>query len=272
MDVAVKKFRERRDGRLAARGVRKDDVEENTNNRPGEGSSGGHGNTKLPFGLCKKYGIEYGEDWSPRDAWDALANKGVTPGDEYARLSGKGTTLKTKSGTEYRDLRVEKSDRGLYRLSGEYDKKPTMWTDYKPKAERSQITTFLNHDEMVSYLKSKGITRFKDPDTGENINPQKMDAPKIVATVDEGLASERRYKDLALGMVILKSGPFSGPGYTITGKNFRGNRDRLKTFGTEEEARKYAKSIGCAEEDLRETPDFKKWGRHPNYLKKGKFS
>lgn len=259
MDAVVKRYRERRDGRLAARGIRKDDVEENTNNRPGEGSSGGHGNTKLPFGLCKKYGIEYGDDWSPRDAWSALADKGVTPGGEFARLSGKKTTLKTKGGTEYRNLVAEKSDRGLYRLSGEYDKKPTMWTDYKPKAERSQITTFLNHDEMVSYLKSKGITRFKDPDTGKNINPQKMDVPRIVATANEGLANEERFTDLILGMVRERSGPFSGDGYTITGKNFAGRKIKLKTFKTVEQAKKYAESIGCKPEDLKESRDYIKY-------------
>ena len=45
------------------------------------------GNTGLPFGLCKKYGIETGKNWTPRDAWNALKNKiGVNPEDVYKEL------------------------------------------------------------------------------------------------------------------------------------------------------------------------------------------
>lgn len=43
------------------------------------------GNVGLPFGLCKKYGIEIGKDWTPKDAWDALEKKtGMTPDKAYA--------------------------------------------------------------------------------------------------------------------------------------------------------------------------------------------
>lgn len=45
------------------------------------------GNTGLPFGLCEKYGIQPGKDWTPRDAWDALDKKlGMKPDDFYAQL------------------------------------------------------------------------------------------------------------------------------------------------------------------------------------------
>ena len=48
------------------------------------------GNTGLPFGLCKKYGIETGKDWTPRDAWNALKGKlGVDPEDVYKELDDK---------------------------------------------------------------------------------------------------------------------------------------------------------------------------------------
>ena len=132
LPLEVTSYQKRRTERLKKRGIESQknqidpfrfdepDDDSDNNNQGGGDSGGGHGNTRLPFGLCKRFGIEVGADWGPRDAWDALANKGVTPGDEYARLRGKGTTLKTKSGTEYRNLVAEKSDRGLYHLSGEY--------------------------------------------------------------------------------------------------------------------------------------------------------
>ena len=257
MDVAVKKYRIRRDERLKARAFNVDDeVEENNNG----GGSKNHGNTRLPYGLCKKYGIEYGEDWTPKDAWNALADKGVTPEGEYSRLSGNKTTLRSAHGTVFRNLRAEKTDRGLYRLSGDYERKPSAWTDYKKKTESSQIATFLNRDEMISYLKSKGINRFKDPDSGRIIDPQRMDAPKIVATYREGMADERRYKDMILG-VAPKGPPYFGRGYTVTGIDFTKHRDRLKVFDTPEKARKFAEGIGCKPEDLRESKDFIKYTR-----------
>lgn len=43
----------------------------------GKGKVGG--NKGLPFGLCEKYGISLPENATPRDAWDALAKKGVSP-------------------------------------------------------------------------------------------------------------------------------------------------------------------------------------------------
>lgn len=44
------------------------------------GESGGNGgNTGLPFGLCEKYGISLPENATPKQAWDALAKKGIAP-------------------------------------------------------------------------------------------------------------------------------------------------------------------------------------------------
>ena len=80
-------YAKRRDERLENRGYRADadgdgDEEKKNNNNNG----GGHGNTKLPFGLCMRFGIEIGEGWTPRDAWDALAGKGITPDRAFDRL------------------------------------------------------------------------------------------------------------------------------------------------------------------------------------------
>ena len=58
-----------------------DDSEESSG-----GKTRGHGNTKLPYGLCEKYGIEVQKGWTPRDAWAALAGKGVSAAEEYKKL------------------------------------------------------------------------------------------------------------------------------------------------------------------------------------------
>ena len=42
-------------------------------------TEGNSGNTGLPFGLCKKYGIPLPNGATPRDAWNALKGRGVYP-------------------------------------------------------------------------------------------------------------------------------------------------------------------------------------------------
>lgn len=99
---AVDKYRERRQSRLGAKAVDKyrmrrdarlkgrldDDEEENG------GGSKGHGNTKIPFGLCQREGIKIESGWGPKDAWDALAGKGYSAGEVYKELKETGKVAK----------------------------------------------------------------------------------------------------------------------------------------------------------------------------------
>lgn len=58
---------------------------------------------RLPFALCKKYGIEL-PDWAtPRDAWDALKGIGIDPDREYDALKEK-----RRSAQETREKRKRK--------------------------------------------------------------------------------------------------------------------------------------------------------------------
>ena len=94
----VQRFRQRRIQRLEKRygehhgPVRfdADDDSESDNGGNRSGSSGGHGNTKIPYGLCQREGIKIGKDWTPKDAWDALAGKGYSASDVYKELKTTG--------------------------------------------------------------------------------------------------------------------------------------------------------------------------------------
>ena len=58
------------------------------------------GNTRLPFGLCKKYRIPLPDDATPRDAWAALEGKtGLKPDQVYEHLTS-GKELPQKIPTE----------------------------------------------------------------------------------------------------------------------------------------------------------------------------
>ena len=93
---AVQRFRERRYNRLVAR-MDADDDEKNGN----KNSGGGHGNTRIPFGLCEREGIKVGDNWTPKDAWKALEGKGYSPDGVYKELQ------KTGSVSEARPAKVE---------------------------------------------------------------------------------------------------------------------------------------------------------------------
>lgn len=63
----------------------------NKNNNGGRrAAKGGHGNTKIPFGLCEREGIKVDPKWTPRDAWEALEGKGYNAGESYAELRKTG--------------------------------------------------------------------------------------------------------------------------------------------------------------------------------------
>lgn len=94
---SIKEYRLRRIQRLRARFDAEGDDDAPNGGNNGNGArrgSGGHGNTKIPFGLCEREGIKVDPKWSPRDAWEALEGKGYSAGDTYAELRKTGKVAK----------------------------------------------------------------------------------------------------------------------------------------------------------------------------------
>ena len=251
MDSAVMEYRKRRQKRLEARF----DAEEETNQNNNRNIN--HGNTKLPFGLCKRYGISVEKGWTPKDAWSALAGKGVTPGAEFEKRKGK-STFKSRYGSEFRNIHAKGTDDGGYSLYGDFDT-VSPFSGKKETKTNSMYSKFICKDELYSFLKEQGVERFKDPDTGKTVNPKKMELPETVAKV-----GDRRYKELTLGFRRDRTGhPYSGRGYAITGQDYSGKRTVLKVFKNPKEALEYANKIGCPNEKLRRTKEYK------DYMDKG---
>lgn len=87
---AVAEYRRRRQKRLDQKAV--DRFLERRHNRieaRREDEEGAHGNTKIPFGLCEREGIDIGKDWTPRDAWSALEGEGISPDSVYKGMQEK---------------------------------------------------------------------------------------------------------------------------------------------------------------------------------------
>ena len=69
------------------------------------------GNTGLPFGLCKKYGIDLPNGATPRQAWEALKReKGITPQQAYNSLKAEN---KQKEDALNKKLSEDNDEKGV---------------------------------------------------------------------------------------------------------------------------------------------------------------
>lgn len=192
-----KRFRKSKDGmKLEKSEIRKglihldapDEEEGENNNNRGGGGRGGHGNTRLPFGLCQRFGIEIGADWTPKDAWDALAGKGISADGAYARLKkgedpgipddGDSTPVDydrmrkvSIAGDEYI---VKEAER---KKDGGATGKPWVLMGSLPdhKDVVGELASFETKKELFMFLKEQGVEEFPDPETGELLNPKEME-------------------------------------------------------------------------------------------------
>lgn len=273
-------FQKRRDARLKKRGLvlvknkfdffRTDDDDDNENDNKGKS----HGNTKLPFGLCKRFGIEVGADWTPRDAWDALAGKGITAEGAYERLKeGKdpGTPEESEKSESVEPAKVEPKappkktvDIGgkEYELTGGAHERvhfgyegPKAWTIMgvdKDGGEEKHIKGFGSKLEMLRYLKEQGVTEFPDPETGEILYPTEMDIPPAgKATISGGAdAFGAEYGDLCGRYYSWRDRPWGFEAKKIEGTETPGLTARSsmsKFFTTKEDLLYYLKEQGVEE-------------------------
>lgn len=284
---AVYEYRKRREKRLAARGyrtklneyrntgsgkkveeeektedvkaessdVRMDAPEEQQQNNRGE-ESGGHGNTRLPFGLCKRFGIEIQKGWTPSDAWAALAGKGITASDAYARLK-KGEDPGVP--TDGEGIELPKEPKKTFTSHGkEYSEltgKKLTWARSNPwKLEAVDESggrfyrSFATKSDMFQYLKEKGVEEFKDPETGEMVNPLAMELPKAV--LGTGAYPQKYYKGVTIG---LRKGK-----YTVIGTGLEDKKETMREFSSLADAEKYLDESGVAVEDRKISPSVKK--------------
>lgn len=56
--------------------------------------------TRLPFGLCKRYGIALPDDATPREAWDALKGRGVSRQEVYESIREGAKPTRSDKGTK----------------------------------------------------------------------------------------------------------------------------------------------------------------------------
>lgn len=288
--LAVALYKQRREERLAARGIRikkkqyrktkdlkrlnkpdvvkafRKDADGDADDQQNENeTTGGHGNTRLPFGLCKKYGIEVEDSWSPRDAWDALAGKGITPGEIYKKLkAGEPLEPDMPEPPKKDPVKTIDSGDGKYYLTGLYASKgwssrgpapyvlrgKAEWYDSVPEEDRhgyrsEWVGRFYTTTDLYLYLKKKGIEEFSDPETGELVNPVEMELPHVAYT-----DGERGYSAITLGV--------KGERYVLTGTDFEGKKRTIDDFSTMDGAKYWLDMRGVSPDDVKLSPALKK--------------
>ena len=268
---AVNQFKWRRVARMLSRFDADGDEEgQNNKNRQPKGSS--HGNTRLPFGLCIRFGIAIEPDWTPKDAWAALAGKGITAEGAYARLKrGEDPgTPDTPEGAEAPPEEPEtppeppKEPKRTVTIRGkEYGKLAASYASWDKKQpwrlraetedetashwERYAGVGFRTKQDMLMYLKEQGVEEFADPDTGELLNPAEMEMPEVLMKSSDGYGY---YKDLSIGV---RDGR-----YTIFGTDLDGKKWKEKDFPTLARAMEWLKGRGIEEDKVKMSPALKK--------------
>ena len=80
-------------------------------------------NNRLPFGLCKKYGIDLPDDATPKDAWEALKENGIELTEDES-----DTVIDTAE-VEKRNYSILQTDDGLV-FSKTVSLSPLEWALY----------------------------------------------------------------------------------------------------------------------------------------------
>jgi hypothetical protein len=271
----VDDYKRRRAARLKARGYRADapyqepTSEEVAQLQGSRGGGGGHGNTRLPFGLCKRFGIDIDPSWTPKDAWAALAGKGITPekafealkkGEDPGKVGTEGETAvkaepvkkivsKDYGDAEYGELEGKERTWGKPTEKWELRGKKIDGTGSGGFAPAYMSISFRTKTDMMAYLKDKGVEEFADPETGEVVNPKEMDIPEPALKI-KTYRGTTGYTALTLGL--------RGGRYVLTGTDYDGGKVKLGDWSTIDKAKDYVQRFGGKVEDMKMSPALKK--------------
>lgn len=156
---------------------RREEGAERTNEKGGQG-------THLPYGLCKKYGINLPKNATPKQAWSALKKMGVTPEETFESLEKTGTTEQVNS-TQEETTQKEQSKETIKKIKS---------IGYDPEEldiDEEELQDFINYGSLDKLVANSGFD-----------NLSKETQQKAVKTNQQQYADSLRYtkkrKDEAL--------------------------------------------------------------------------
>ena len=161
----ISKYNERRKKRLDERKKRYNldfEVGDFAPDEPGDKGTSGHGNTRLPYGLCKAAGIET-EGMTPTEAWEALEGKtGIKAKEAYEKLEKEGTAEKLAKEAEKLSKKKKKKVKDPEEVAGteDFEEKMTFAPDkplppLTPTTFNSTIATLKSGSSSVKEFAKK---------------------------------------------------------------------------------------------------------------------
>lgn len=195
---SVKEYRKRRAERLAARMDAEGDEESAPAPKKG---GGGHGNTKLPFGLCQREGIEVKPGWTPQDAWKALEGKGYSAGEAYKELketgkvSKKGSGKAAEAGTKATTGKKDYSTMDYDTIAKEYEDHERRYqeTAEKYRTKDKTIKSINAMADRVKNMKERGDYHgesYEELEKNESLDPNSLDGDAFMKYYSQHFAKK----------------------------------------------------------------------------------
>lgn len=146
--------------------------------------------TRLPFGLCKRYGIVLPKDATPRRAWDVLRHRGISRQEIYEKISGKENVSGKNTSKETNNEKIETLI-SKYGLRIENNKVVSNRTDYERAKKDGMIDEIKNsREKIIKYIKDKAR---KQKEAKEE-RAQKIAAIPGLEEIRQRIAEEEKYE------------------------------------------------------------------------------
>ncbi len=140
----------------------------------GEANLCGKGNTGLPFGLCKKYGVSLPSNATPYDAWEALKKRtGMSPQDFYDKLEQEQKEKKNQTDSDANSEDIEKC-KDFDELANYFHAKYGLSIDKSVKG--------LDYDSVHTALKGVDRTMQEFPQARKTLRGITVDSGGIMCT------------------------------------------------------------------------------------------
>ena len=145
--------------------------------------------TRLPFGLCKRYGITLPDDATPRDAWDALKGRGVSRQKIYESIRESAKTSATRKVISIQEAALKYlNDKGISR----YDKTTSNTDSWAEKKYYELMDKYDNGEKLElrlnGTLKQRLLSYIENRQVGSAKRILRLDS-------DEDTSAEQKYWD-----------------------------------------------------------------------------
>lgn len=158
--------------------------------------------TRLPFGLCMRYGISLPENATPRDAWDALKGRGISRKTVYDGMRKNERSAENSNGAGHEQAQDGKKAVEAFmsndRIRVSNQNKEFLRKCFESGTPEMQSTTSqLFIDDSYSYLAHNGNGQFDPKDNAVHMKYNKEDTPEATFYHESWHAIDYNYGEVS---------------------------------------------------------------------------